>query len=292
MNAGHTLFRPPSEGESLIIRVADGCPHNTCTFCGMYKGVPYQIYPPAALARMLDEAVRVWPDAHRIFLADGDVMALSFERLRDILADLNHRFPNLARVNLYANGSSIAAKTDAQLAELRALRLQTLYLGLESGDQTVLDRTQKGERVATMISAAQRASAAGLRMSVMVLVGLAGRAGSGAHAAATAQALNEMQPPFLAALRTIPTPGTPLHDELAAGSFAPLTELEAVQEIRALIAELQLGRTLFRANHVSNIIPLAGRFPRDKGALLEQCDQLIASRQLDAESQGPMPHYL
>lgn len=292
MNTDHTLFRPPSEAESLIIRVADGCPHNTCSFCGMYKGVPYQVQSPEALTRLLDEAERAWPDAHRIFLADGDAMALPFDRLRDILAELNHRFPNLARVNLYANGSTIAERTEVQLAELRALKLQTLYMGLESGDQETLDRVQKREQVEMMIAAARRASSAGLRMSVMVLIGLAGQARSAEHAVATARAINEMQPQFLAALRTIPIPGTRLHAEIEAGSFQPLTELEAVREIRALIAELQLGRTLFRANHVSNIITLAGRFPRDKGALLEQCDQWITSGQLDADSPGPMPYYL
>lgn len=292
MSTEHTLFRPPSEAESLILRVADGCPHNTCTFCGMYKGVPYRALSPEVLAPTLDEAARVWPDAHRIFLADGDVMALPFDRLRDLLAELNYRFPNLARVNLYANGSTIAEKSDAQLAELRALKLQTLYMGLESGDQETLDRVRKREQVETMVSAAQRASHAGLRISIMVLIGLGGRARSSEHASATAEAVNEMQPQFLAALRTIPIPGTRLHTEIEAGIFQPLTEVEAVQEIRAFLADLQLGRTLFRANHVSNIVPLAGRFPRDKGALVKQCDQLLASGQLDADSPGPMPYYL
>ncbi len=286
------MFRPPSEADSLILRVADGCPHNGCTFCGMYKSVRYRAHTSEEIDRAIDQAAMSDPAAARVFLADGDVMAFSYERLGRILDRLAARLPRLARVSLYANGRSILSKSDAQLRRLRAARLHTLYMGLESGDQETLSRVGKCDRASEMIFAAQRAQAAGLRMSVMVLTGLAGRQRSRVHAVATAEAVNGMQPAFLAALRYIPVPGTPLMHAIAGGSFQQLTELEAVQELRELVSHLDLHRTLFRANHVSNVVPLAGRFPRDQERLVAELDALRDSGRLDASGPGLEPLWL
>ena len=285
----HRLFRPPAEGDSLILRVADGCPHNACAFCAMYKGVPYRVREPAEVRRDLEAARRDWPDAGRIFLADGDVMALPFTRLRDLLDDLNARFPRLARVGVYANGSSILAKSDAELRALRERKLHTLYLGLESGDETTLRRMHKGETAAGMTEAVRRAQSCGLRLSVMILTGVAGRDRSAAHAAATAAVLNRMQPRLLSALRCTPIPGTALHAAIAAGAFQPLTEHEAVAELRAILAGLELAGTVFRANHASNSVPLEGRLPKDRTALLAALDALLAADVLDRQTPGPTP---
>jgi radical SAM superfamily enzyme YgiQ (UPF0313 family) len=292
MHEDQALFRPPSEADSLIIRVADGCPHNTCTFCGMYKGVRYREHPWDEVARRIDRAAAQWPTATRVFLADGDVMALPFETVRDCLVRLGQRLPRLARVGVYANGRSILARSEAQLADLRGLRLQTLYLGLESGDEEVLRRVRKGDTAEEMIAAVQRAQGCGLRLSVMVLIGLGGRERSREHARATAAALNRMQPQFLAALRAIPLPGTPLASEIEAGRFTPVSEREATEELRELITHLELERTLFRANHVSNVVPLGGRFPRDREALVAQLDQLLAAGLLDERGPGAAPLWL
>lgn len=258
----------------------------------MYKGVPYRERPVADVAAELAAAARDWPDAARVFLADGDVMALPFPRLRDLLASLNAALPRLARVSSYANGDSILARTDAELRELRSLKLHTLYMGLESGDDAVLRAVRKRETAAAMVAAGQRAQACGLRMSVMVLIGLGGRVGWCTHAAATADAVNRMQPRLLSALRVIPVPGTPLAKDAKAGRFQMLTEVEAVTELRALVAGLELTQTVFRANHASNIVPLEGRFPKDKPRLLAELDALLASGDLDARTPGRMPLWM
>lgn len=292
MARDHTLFRPPSEADSLIVRVADGCPHNACTFCGMYKGVSYRPHTPEEATRDINEAVRAWPDATRVFLADGDVMALPFGRLRAMLAHLGEGLPRLARVGVYANGRSILAKTPEQLAALHALKLHTLYMGLESGDAEILVRVRKSDRVEEMVAAVERAQTCGLRMSVMILIGLGGRARTHEHARATAEALNRMQPQFLAALRFVPVAGTPLAAEIRAGGFVPLSERGAVAEMREILAGLALEHTLFRANHVSNVVPLGGRLPRDRTRMLAELDALLASGALDPEGPGPMPYWL
>jgi radical SAM superfamily enzyme YgiQ (UPF0313 family) len=297
----HTLFRPPAEADSLILRVADGCPWNGCTFCGMYKGVPYKFHGAEHAEKEFAKAAKRWPDARRIFLADGDVMNLPFQPLETMLVSLNEKFQNLARVSVYANGASILAKTDAELRRLKELKLHTLYMGLESGDNETLRAVNKRESAEEMIEAGLRAQAAGLRMSVMVLIGLAGELRSGQHARATAAALNKMQPRLLSALRLVTVPGTPLYERgrgfqpLASGRdaastiFQMLTEYDAVAELREMIQGLELEQTVFRADHSSNIVPLEARFPKDKERLLAQLDALLTLGHLDKTSPGQLP---
>ncbi len=281
----HTLFRPPGEADSLIIRVADGCPWNGCTFCGMYKGVKYTFQGLEKAEREFSKHWKSWPDARRIFLADGDVMHLDFQTLETMLVSLNDKFSRLARIGVYANGASILAKTDDELRRLKELKLNTLYMGLESGDEQTLTEVNKQETAEAMIEASQRAQAAGLRMSVMVLIGLAGKLRSLEHARKTASVLNQMQPRLLSALRLVTTPNTPLYKN----GFEMVTEFEAVTETREMIAHLELEATVFRADHSSNIVPLEARLPKDKGRLLNQLDALLASGQLDRQSPGRLP---
>ena len=284
MNYREPLFRPPGEADSLIFQVAYGCPHNGCRFCAMYKGVRYEVRPESELLAEIRDAGRFRPETRRIFLADGDVMALPFSQLETLLTALNRSFPELARVGLYANGSSLAARTPEQLRRLRELKLQTLYLGLESGDQALLDRVGKTENVDNMIAAGQQAQACGLRLSVMVLLGLAGRRDSLSHARRTAAALNRMQPRLLSVLRFIAVPGCRMPPD-----YEPVTEYEAGLELRTMVAALDLHKTVFRANHTSNPVPLEARFPADRTMLLHQLDAILNSGRLDRSGPGPLP---
>ncbi len=166
------------------------------------------------------------------------------------------------------------------------------YMGLKSGDEDVLKRCRKGDTAAQMVRAGVAAQTAGLRMSVMVLLGLGGQDRSAAHAQLTAEALNRMQPRLLSALRVIPIAGTELGEQAVGGRFQPLTEWQAVSELRSLIEALNLESTVFRANHASNVVPLEGRLPRDKERLLAELALQLASSALDRESPGPTPLWL
>ncbi len=281
------LFRPPAEAESLIFQVAYGCPHNRCGFCGMYKTVKYRLRDRAEVLAEIAGAGRRYPDTKRVFLADGDVMALPFARLAEYLEAVNAAFPRLARVNVYANGSSIAAKSAEELKTLRALRLHTLYMGLESGSQRVLDCFGKTESVEEMIAAVIRAQALEFKCSVMILVGLGGKAFRDEHIAGTVSALNRMRPQLLSALRYIQIPGMALPE-----GYRAVSELEAVEELRRIIAGLELEHTVFRANHTSNPVPLAGRFPADRTRLLAELDADLASGALDTTGPGHTPMFL
>jgi radical SAM superfamily enzyme YgiQ (UPF0313 family) len=284
-----TLFRPPAEAHSLIIRIMSGCPWNQCTFCGMYKTVQSSTKTLEEINAEISRGQKSYPTAKRIFLADGDVMALSFEKLKSLLETLNERFPRLARINLYANGHSILQKTSDELRQLKALKLNTLYMGLESGHQDTLRSVKKRESAEEMIQAGQRAQTAGLKMSVMILIGLGGQKNTASHSSATAHALNRMQPRLLSALRVIPIPGTKLYKEEQAGCFTQLTEFEALKELKEIIQGLEIDGTVFRANHSSNILPMEGRFPKDKARLLDELDTLLNSGTLDEKSPGPAP---
>ncbi len=232
-------------------------------------------------------AAEVAPEAARIFLADGDFMALPFPLLRRVLQEINRRFPGVARITSYANGSSIAAKTDAELAELQDLKLAILYMGLESGDDELLRRLDKNEEAATMVAAVQRLQAAGMKASVMVLLGLGGQDGSERHIVATARVLNEMQPRLLSALRLIEVPGTSMPE-----GHRTISEYQSVCELRDLITGLKLQRTVFSANHTSVPFPVQGRLPHDRDRLVQLLNSLLESDRLDRNGPGRVPHFL
>lgn len=283
------MYRPPAESRSALIRVADGCPHNACAFCAMYRGVPYRAHGQAEMAQSIAATAAACPDTRRVFLADGDVLALPTPTLEWLLDHLRETFPNRPRVNCYASGQALAAKSDGELAVLRGKGLHTLYLGLESGSVDVLRLMGKAGTVQDMIDGCRRAQEAGLAVSVMVLVGLGGRELSAQHARQTIAAVNAMQPRLLSCLRLVPVPGTPLMRRIEDGRFLQLTEEEAVRELRTILAGLEMRHTVFRADHSSNILPLAGRLPRDKAALLEELGDLLRCGVLDPHTPGPMP---
>lgn len=285
----HTMFRPPAESDSVLIRVADGCPHNSCAFCAMYRSVPYREHDAQTLTRAIAAAAAARPDARRVFLADGDVLALPPKTLAHILDHLRAAFPRLSRVNSYASGQSLAARNDEELAALRESGMHTLYMGLESGSEEVLRLMAKGGTVRSMIEGCRRAQEVGLTMSVMALIGIGGQDLSTLHVERTVAALNAMQPRLLSCLRLVPVPGTPLQRWIASGRFRQLTEEEAVRELRGILSGLELRHTVFRADHSSNILALSGRLPRDKGRLLSELDELLECGVLDQSTPGPMP---
>jgi radical SAM superfamily enzyme YgiQ (UPF0313 family) len=281
------LWRPPAEINSLIFQVAYGCPNNTCRFCAMFKGVRYEQRPLDDVLDEIEYASKQYPEEKRIFLADGDAMYIPFDDLKAILEKLNECFPRLARVNVYANGSSILTKTKAELKELRSLKLNTLYMGLESGDEELLKLVTKNETAKEMVDAVSKAQDIGFRCSVMVLLGLGGKGLRQQHIKHTAMALNLMQPRLLSFLRFTEVDGIKMFK-----GYDTVSEYEAVDELYRIIEGLDLNRTVFRSNHSSNPVPLEGRFPQDKERLLTEVKGMLASGQLDTNGVGHIPFWL
>jgi radical SAM superfamily enzyme YgiQ (UPF0313 family) len=272
------VFRPPSEAGSLVLRVTEGCSHNRCAFCSMYRDVPFRARPLADIRADVADARRaLGPGLARAFLADGDALCLSSRRLLAILDALDAAFPRLRRVGAYANAGDVLRKSDGELAELRRRRLAILYLGLESGDDETLAAVEKGATAAEVEEAVRRANAAGMATSVMVLVGLAGRARSALHARRSAEAVNRMEPTYTALLTYTPTPGSPLGERARRGEVELPGPRESLEEIREFVRTLSC-RTHFACTHASNWLPLAGRMPSAKPDLLRALDAALAGR--------------
>lgn len=272
------VFRPPSEADSLIVQVTVGCSHNRCAFCSMYRTKRFRARALDEVRADVAEARRLLgPDVRRVFLADGDAMCLSAGRLGQVLDALHAAFPRLRRVGIYANARDILRKTDEELAELRRRKLGIVYMGLESGDDEVLAAIDKGASVAEMTEAGRRARSAGMATSVMVLVGLAGRARSLAHARRSAEAVNRMEPTYTSLLTFTPTPGSPLFEQARRGELELPGPLESLEEIREFVRGLRC-QTHFACNHASNYLPLQGRMPNAQGAILQLLDTALAGR--------------
>lgn len=273
------VFRPPSEAESFILRVTRGCAHNSCTYCNMYRGVKFeklsddQIMRQIAMAYSTDaEGVR------RVFLADGDALVLPTERLLNILAVLKKYFPNLERVSSYAAPRDILAKSVEELTELRRAGLALLYYGMESGDAQTLKYIRKGVNDKQSIEAGKRVIAAGMKLSIMIILGIAGKEGSTRHALATAHAINEIKPTMLSALSLMLYRGSELKEQFERGEFHPLTPAQLMEELKLIMEHVDLPESehmIFRSNHVSNYIRLAATLPRDKEQLLKDIDKSI-----------------
>lgn len=268
-----TVIRPPSEAYSYILQVTYGCSHNCCTFCGTYLDKPFQPRNSTEIFEDITLAKQTMPYTRRVFLADGDALVLSNRRLIEILDRLNAAFPHLKRVGSYANAQNILNKSPEELGILRQKGLKILYLGLESGSDDVLKRIDKGTSAAQMIAAVRKAKTAGIRVSVIGILGIGGAELSKQHAVATGQVVSAMDPDYFSMLTLMLVPGTKLHQQWQSGEFELLSPEEMLAELRTVIANLDgLTNCVFRTNHASNYLPLKGTLPQDKSPLLATLD--------------------
>lgn len=268
------VFRPPSEARSFILRVTRGCAHNKCTYCNMYRGVPFQILSDEEISRQIALAVHYGKESvRRVFLADGDALVLPTAKLLKILQALRENFPKLQRVASYAAPKDILRKSEDELRQLKEAGLQLLYYGMETGDDITLKAVNKGVNAAEAIEAGRRVTASGMKLSLMVILGLAGKEGSQRHALETAKAINIIQPTMLSALCLMLYRGSELLDQFENGEFNPLSPQGLMEELHLMMQNIDLPQDkhcLFRSNHVSNYVQLAGTLPKDKDRLLSE----------------------
>ena len=268
------VFRPPSEARSFILRVTRGCAHNKCTYCNMYRGVPFQILKDEEISRQIALAAHYGKDkVRRVFLADGDALVLPTAKLLKILQALRDTFPKLQRVSSYAAPKDILRKSEEELRQLKEAGLQLLYYGMETGDDITLKAVNKGVNGEEAIEAGRRVTASGMKLSIMVILGLAGKEGSKRHALETAKAINIIQPTMWSALCLMLYRGSELLDQFERGEFNPLSPAECMEELYTIMENVNLPEDkhcLFRSNHISNYIPLAGTLPKDKNRLLAE----------------------
>ncbi|MCG6910457.1 MAG: B12-binding domain-containing radical SAM protein [Deltaproteobacteria bacterium] len=270
------IIRPPSEANSILLQVTVGCSHNKCTFCGTYTGERFKIKTDDIIMQDIAFAAEYCRRQRRVFLCDGDALIVPQKRLLKILAAIEAQLPWVTRIGVYANTKSIAMKTPEELAELKSHGLGIAYMGLESGDDATLKAVRKGATAEKMIQMGKKIRAAGIKLSITVLLGLAGRKRSEVHARETGRVLSAIDPEYVGALSLMLVPGTPLHDDHQAGRFELLEADEMLRELRHMIASTHLSRGLFHANHASNYLPIRARMPRDREKTLALIDRALA----------------
>jgi radical SAM superfamily enzyme YgiQ (UPF0313 family) len=273
-----TIYRPPSEADSLILQVTIGCSHNKCTFCGSYKDKKFRVRTFDDIAEDVQEAKQYARYIKKVFLADGDALILPQKRLLPIVQLVKDAFPKLERIGVYGNTKSILKKSIEELKELKDLGVGIVYLGVESGDQVVLDKVCKGTVLDKTAEAAKKVKEAGMLLSVTVLLGLGGVERSQIHAEETGKFLSRIQPDYAGALSVIVVPGTVLADEIKKGTFVVPDPYMLLEELYTMIENTNVDHTYFASNHASNYLPVKAWLPEEKEKTLKAIRHVLSKR--------------
>lgn len=273
------IFRPFSEANSYLLQCTIGCSHNQCTFCGMYKDRKYRVRRLEEIKEDIQMAKAQYGDLEKVFLCDGDAVAIETEILLEILQTLYGTFPSLRHVGTYVGPQSTLAKSMPELSALRAAGLTKAYLGVESGDDRVLAEIKKGVTAAQMLEAGQNLVNSGINLSSMVLLGIAGKGERAReHAIATAEITNKMKPRYLAALTTTPVPGTVLYNKVQKGEFELPDPFDTLEEMKLIFENITIDNVKFVGVHASNYLPVSGMLQKDKSKMLAAVNAVLETR--------------
>ena len=268
------IYRPPSEAYSLILQVTVGCAHNSCTFCTMYKDKKFHVKNIQEIEEDLREAAVYYANRKiRIFLADGDALALSCDKLIEIMNMCRKYLPKTERITCYGAAQDILRKTKDELCALHDAGLEMIYLGAESGNDEILEHIKKGVTAAEYVEAADRLSGTGIKLSVTLISGIGGRRLLKEHALDSARLISRMKPEYLGFLTLLLEPGAPMFEEVKFGKMQLLTPAQAAEEMSLFLSNIDSEGTVFRSNHASNYISLAGTLNRDIPKMLAQIEQ-------------------
>lgn len=270
------LYRPPSEARSLIFQVTLGCSYNKCAFCLMYRSKRFKVRPFDAIKADVEEVCRELPHVRRVFLADGDAVAAKTDFLVDVLRLIRSKFPRLERITSYASPQNLMRKSEEELKTLREEGLDILYYGIETGDDDLLKKIEKGVTHDDIVQAALKARRVGFPISATVILGLGGRKNSERHIAETARILSEIQPEYIGALTLMLGPLEDWYREKMGPEWEWLDKMELLGEIRALVGQLDVKDSVFRSNHASNYLALKGNLNRDRDRLIKVIDSALS----------------
>lgn len=272
------LFRPPSEAKSLILQVTLGCSNNECAFCEMYKTKKFTVRKFEEIREEIEKVARLNIAVQKVFLADGDAFVLSAKRLLEICEEVNVQLSSVRRISAYALPSNINKKSVEELKKLKDAGLSLLYVGIESGDDEVLELISKGESYKSTKLAMLKLKEAGIKASVMVLTGLGGRNYSQQHAVKSAELLNEIQPEFASTLVLSFPFGVDKYRKEFKGDYIEMNTNELLEELQLFMEKLELSETVFRSDHASNYLVLKGRLGKDKHQFLEQIKEALKNK--------------
>lgn len=271
------IIRPPSEAYSLLLQVTVGCSHNRCTFCGTYRQKKFKIKQVERIEKDLKEA-RTYGHVEKLFLCDGDALIIPQHQLEEILLMIKRYLPMLERIGSYANTKSILRKSVDDLKKLKELGLKIIYLGVETGNAELLKKIDKGATREQMIEAAKRIKAAGIELSVTVILGIGGIEKSVEHAMDTASLLADMDPDYVGALTLMLVPQTELYDDYIAGRFVLPDKIGFIRELYLMIANSNFTDCYFTSNHASNYLPIKARLPGQKEIIMKMIGSVIEEK--------------
>lgn len=281
MEYEQAIVRPPSEANSLLLPVTFGCSHNKCTFCGTYSNIKLRIRPLEDIKRDIDKVAQNYSwSLQRVFLENGDAIIAPQRRLVEVLKYLNEKFPNLERIGSYTTPQAALIKSADELKELHKLGLKIAYMGVETGDEELLKKINKGAAYAQIVEAGRKIKQAGITLSVTVILGLGGPEGSENHALKTAQILSDIDPDFAGALTVMLVPGTPLHKDWEEGRFELITPFQSLAELKMIIENVKFTDCFFTANHASNYLPIKARLPKQKAAVLKLITEVLETKDM------------
>jgi len=269
------IFRPPVEANTLLLQVTVGCAHNQCTFCTMYKDISFQVESLDQIERDLQEAKLEYGRLKRIFLVNGDAFVLSANKLKEIAAKIIEYFPGIETIAMYASIRNIMMKTDEELKELRAMRINDLYVGVESGEEEVIRNINKGHTLDQAYEQLERLNRAKVDHIALLMLGAAGSKRGIENATATAKLLNATKPKLVWVGTLGVFAGGELAKDVAEGVFTPATELEILEEEKKLIELLELTDVPLYGVHPTNAVPIYGVLPRDKEKMIVAIEKTI-----------------
>jgi len=277
------IFRPFSEANSYILQCTIGCSHNGCTFCGMYKDKNFRVRDIEDIKADISMAREQYGDMEKVFLCDGDAIIIDTDILHEILKELKENFPSLRHVGTYVGPQSTLTKTIDELKGLKEAGLTKVYLGVETGDESLLKEVNKGVTYDEMLRSGLNFVEAGMNLSSMVLLGLAGRGDrSREHALATAKITNEMKPRYLAAMTITPVPGTVLHNKIQKGEFELPDPFETLEEMKIIFENITIDNLKFVGVHASNYLPVNGTLQKDREKMIDAVNEVLKNRDTGA----------
>ncbi|MFX1295283.1 MAG: radical SAM protein [Promethearchaeota archaeon] len=278
------IYRPPSEAYSLLIQATIGCSRASCTFCASWlfskKNIKkFSIRPVDEIKSDIQEARSIYgPNIEKIFFLDSNALIMKVEDLYDICEYAYSIFPDLKRIGVYGCAKDVLEKSIDELIVLKEAGLGIIYMGLESGDDDILQFVHKGVTSAEQIKAGQMIMESGIPLSVTIILGLGGKKRWKEHAKLTAYACSQINPTYLGALTLMLVPGTPLHKQAQQGEFHLLNPHEVLEEMKLLVEHLKLDGCVFRSNHASNYLAIGGVLSQEKDKILQTIQLGLAQK--------------
>ena len=275
------IYRPPSEAYSLLVQVTIGCTHNKCTFCKMFKNKKFRVRALEEVLEDLAWARARYSRVERMFLCDGDALALSNRRLMPILEYIKENFPECERVTIYGRANDVNKKSAEEMKELYDAGITMVYIGAESGSDEVLKAVNKGVTRQELIDAVRKIEDCGMEASVTFISGLAGKDGWEDHAIQTGTMITEMNPSYVGLLTLIVEPNVPMFDDIQSGKLRLLSPEEVMQETLLMLEHTHVDKKcVFRSNHASNYVSLRGDLPQDKEKMMDMLKKAMSNHDM------------